>query len=163
MIYPKHLRKLIDLTLQEMDNEQNKYKLNSKDAVELLMMTAATESELGTYLWQLGGGPARGIFQMEIATEKDIWKNFLYYNSDLYYLIAERDNINNVSDLRYQIMMARVHYLRVPEKLPGCEDVLAMANYYKKYWNTYKGKAIVSNVVYDYNRLAMAGGKEWVH
>lgn len=29
---------------------------------ELLFAIAAHESHLGTYLWQIGGGPARGLF-----------------------------------------------------------------------------------------------------
>ena len=33
-------------------------KLYSEDAVELLLLTAAQESDLGTYTRQLGGGPA---------------------------------------------------------------------------------------------------------
>lgn len=45
-----------------------KYDLYSVDAVELLMLTAATESNLGYYLKQVGGGPALGIFQCEPNT-----------------------------------------------------------------------------------------------
>ena len=49
---------------------------HSDSAEELLMLTCAVESQLGTYLKQIKG-PARGIFQMEPATERDCWVNFL--------------------------------------------------------------------------------------
>ena len=50
--------------------------LYSEDAVDLLMMTAAAESNLGEYLRQING-PALGAFQMEPGTHDDIWKNYL--------------------------------------------------------------------------------------
>lgn len=39
---------------------------------ELLILTAKHESKGGQYLEQIGGGPARGAFQVEPATAKDI-------------------------------------------------------------------------------------------
>src|SRR5260221_162978 len=50
--------------------------------VELLLGTALQESGL-TYRVQLGGGPARGLFQMEPNTHDDIWDNFLKYRVPL--------------------------------------------------------------------------------
>ena len=38
--------------------------------IELLQETAAIESRRGIYIAQLNGGPARGIFQMELRTIK---------------------------------------------------------------------------------------------
>lgn len=57
----KQLRELVTHVLK-------KYDLYSADAVELLMLTAATESNLGCYIKQVGGGPALGIFQCEPNT-----------------------------------------------------------------------------------------------
>jgi len=71
-----HLRELISRVLEQLD-------LYSRDAVELLMLTAAAESNLGEYLRQVGRGPALGIFQMEPSTETDIWYNYLRYRSEL--------------------------------------------------------------------------------
>ena len=48
-------------------------------AEELLMLTAAHESHLGTYLKQKGG-PALGIYQMEPATYRDLHENFLRFH-----------------------------------------------------------------------------------
>lgn len=56
--------------------------LASPAAAELLLGTALVESRL---IWrrQMGDGPARGLFQMEMATHDDIWNNYLKYRSPL--------------------------------------------------------------------------------
>jgi len=54
---------LIERVLSELDPD-----LASPVAVKLLLGTAAQESRFGTFLHQLGGGPAKGAFQMEPAT-----------------------------------------------------------------------------------------------
>ena len=52
-------------------------------AVNLLLGTCAQESRMGTYVHQLGNGPALGIYQIEPATHNDIWANFLKYKPAL--------------------------------------------------------------------------------
>ena len=139
--------------------------LYSKDALELLMLTAAQETYCGTYIKQLGGGPALGIFQMEPNTHEDIWENYLCYNPSIFNKILKLSmqkefSINNakyfdmIGNIPYQIGMARIYYLRKKEELPDAGDVLAMAEYYKKYWNTYKGKATVQEAIDNYIKYA---------
>lgn len=118
----------------------------SEDAVELLMLTAAQESLLGTHIVQMGGGPARGIFQMEPATEKDIYENYLAYQPNLRHIVdgykmaySDSQGLNLKANLVYQIVMARVHYFRVSEALPDHRELYATAKYWKKYYNTEKG------------------------
>lgn len=128
----------------------------SEDAVELLMLTAATESLMGKYIRQVGGGPALGIFQMEPATEKDIWDNYLVYRVELadkveQYQVCEAGELE--WNLAYQIIMARIHYLRVPHPLPS--TVEGMATYYKKHFNTELGKGSVAEAVQNYNRYVL--------
>lgn len=50
-----------------------KIELWSEAAENLLLGTTAQESHMGTYIKQVGKGPALGIYQMEPATHKDIW------------------------------------------------------------------------------------------
>ena len=57
--------------------------LYSKAAEELLLGTAIQESRL-KYLVQIGGGPALGVYQMEIATEFDIIKNYSQHKPRLH-------------------------------------------------------------------------------
>jgi hypothetical protein len=119
------------------------------------MLTAATESHLGTYIRQVGG-PARGIFQMEPATEQDIWDNLLFYKPKLATLLYDFDSSADNTlewNLAYQILMARMHYLRVKEPLPKWDDVEGLAAYWKRYYNTPKGKGTIEKAVADYQRL----------
>jgi len=143
------LRGLIRDTLQLID-------MNSEEAVELLLGTAAVESNLGYYIRQVGG-PARGIFQMEPATEADLWENYIGRRRDLLMMMAgllgyATQDISRLEyDLRYQIVMARLHYLRVPEALP--KTLEGMARYWKKYYNTPGGKGTEEKYIRAYKTL----------
>ncbi len=105
------------------------------------MGTAAQESRMGTFLRQLGGGPALGIFQMEPDTCFDIWDNFLFFRRDLTAAIdlvcgTSEPNLDALlGDLRYQILMTRLHYLRIPAALPHPNDLLGQAHYWDQYYN----------------------------
>ena len=148
----KQLRELIVETLKEID-------LYSEDAVNLMMGTAAQESRLGEFIRQLFGGPALGIFQMEPNTFRDICKNYLVYKKDLWDKIINICNSPFVSpdmlvwNLKLAICMTRVHYLRVPEKLPN--SIEGYANYYKKYYNTYLGKATTEEFIHNYKKYVL--------
>lgn len=131
--------------------------LYSKAAENLLMGTAAQESRLGEYLVQLGNGPARGIFQMEKATEKDIWENYLKYKHNISATILKvtASPVPHTTDeilwnLRYATAMTRIHYLRVKEKLPDHDDVEALARYWKKYYNTSLGRGTEEEFIKNY-------------
>jgi hypothetical protein len=130
----------------------------SEEAVDLLMMTCAHESRGGTYLRQkgmTGTEGAFGVYQMEMATHKDIWENFINFRRGWTGFIMEQneDYTRLVSDLAYATAMARVHYWRVPEALPSKGDtnyMSALGDYAKKYYNTHLGKATSSKYVTDY-------------
>lgn len=112
-------------------------------AEQLLMGTALQESGL-TYLCQIGGGPALGLFQMEPATHDDIWDNFLEYRPGLLNLMGQSDSSVLVHDLHYAACMARIHYWRRPEPLPAENDFPAQAAYWKDHYNTAEGHGSVS-------------------
>jgi len=129
----------------------------SPEATNLLLGTAAQESHLGTYFYQMGSGPARGIFQIEPATEKDIWENYLEYKPTLKANIialtgVKSPNVNHLTmNILYQICIARVHYLRVKEALPT--DLDDMAIYWKRYWNTKHGAGTEEEFKHNYARF----------
>ncbi len=144
------LRDLITRVLQEAG-------LYSDSAVELLMLTAATESKLGYYIKQIRG-PALGIFQMEPRTHDDIWKNYLQYKKSIgeHFGAANWRNFLRQAEkleynLKYSILMARVHYLRVPDPLPDADDVEGLAAYWKDHYNTYLGAGTVEKAIAAYN------------
>ncbi|MET4734716.1 hypothetical protein ABIE64_003455 [Thalassospira sp. MBR-102] len=130
----------------------------SQAAENLLMGTAAQESGLGTYVEQLGGGPARGIFQMEPATLNDCYVNFLDYRADLKakidaYLAPQPDKATQLAtNNAYAAAMCRVRYMRVSAPLPDASDIAGLAAYWKQYYNTAGGKGETDEFVANYNR-----------
>jgi hypothetical protein len=128
-------------------------------ALALLLGTAAQESAL-TYTTQLGGGPAKGYFQCEPATETDIWVHFLGYNDALGACFAERCGMTapNVTALEYnmvyQILLCRTHYYRCdPDALPQVDDVAGQAHRWKRYYNTPAGAGTEAEYVANYAQL----------
>ena len=135
----------------------------STSAVELVVGTAAHESELGHSLKQVGGGPALGIYQMEPATHDDIWNSWLVHKPRLAVLVddlgtnALSDDGNEqpaaldmVGNLWYATAMCRCHYRRVREPLPSAGDLHAQARYWKKHYNTPKGKGTVKDFIKNF-------------
>jgi hypothetical protein len=154
------LRSLIDRTLRTMD-------LYSPAASNLLMGTAAQESRLGTYLRQLNGGPALGIFQMEPNTHGDIWRNYLEHRPELKKTVSAYLSWRHVGvgeaffaeelewNLAYAIAMARVHYLRVPERLPMAGHLTGLARYWKHHYNTPLGAGTEQEFIDNYRRYCI--------
>ena len=131
----------------------------STEAEELLLGTALKESGL-IHRVQLGGGPARGLFQMEPATHDDIWDNYLRYHKALATLaksLKSRPTAAGAYELRnndrYAAAMARIHYKRAPAPLPAAGDVQAMAAYWKRYYNTIHGAGTVAQYVHTWNSV----------
>lgn len=151
---PDQLRELIQLVIIDLG-------YYSKSALELLMLTAAQESHCGRYIKQITG-PALGIFQMEPRTHDDIWESYLRYREDLSRKVTEfmskrayldkQYHLDMMGNIPYQIAMARVFYLRCPERLPDPWNLTEMALYYKHYWNTRLGKATLEEAVENYKR-----------
>ena len=137
----------------------------SKDAEALLLGTCSVESDMGSYLTQIGNGPALGIFQIEPFTYRDILNNYIRYRPDLarkiyYEYLNEFDGIKDfidpiyeqtlnrlAYDLKFCATIARVHYLRVPEKLPSYNDLGGQAVYWKRYYNTDLGSGTVDKYI----------------
>ena len=149
MLDKLEFRKQIEDTLKSID-------LYSPESVELLLGTCAQESSFGKYNRQLFGGPALGVFQMEPNTFNDIVNNFLKGKKKLYYAILSICGLNEykpeylVDNNAFAICMARIHYLRVKEKIPT--DLGGWAYYWKKYYNTFKGKGKIEEFVSNYNK-----------
>ena len=134
-------------------------------AVNLLLGTAAVESQMGHYIHQIKG-PALGIYQMEPRTHLDIWNNYLSYKRGTVSKILSKLELTKrpkaermIYDLQYATLMARFFYLRVKEQLPEEDDIGALANYWKKYYNTELGKGTPEKFVNAYYKYVLGGGK----
>lgn len=144
-------------------------------ADQLVMGTLAQESH-GTYIKQLGKGPAMGLFQMEPFTHKDLWLNFIKYKRPLkaallamtsdsvdenYYTSGWPDHNSLVWNNRYAAAMCRTHYLRKPELLPEANDIEGLASYWKRFYNTIHGSGgvqeFINNFPYDLYGLERKG------
>lgn len=133
-------------------------------AEQLVIGTIAQESH-GTYLHQLGNGPALGIIQMEPETHKDLWINFIKYNpkitaallrmtsdsvDECYSANGWPEHIALVWNLRYAIAMCRVHYYRNPQALPASNDIRAIGQYWKTHYNTIHGAGSVDEFLTNF-------------
>ncbi|MEG1044775.1 MAG: hypothetical protein RSF81_08400 [Oscillospiraceae bacterium] len=91
---------------------------------------------------------------MEPATAQDIIDNYLKYKKPLLekvfryydYMLTLEENL--IGNLFFATAMARIHYLRVPAKLPS--DVVGYGEYWKRYYNTEKGKGTITEFVTKY-------------
>ncbi len=125
------------------------------------MMTAAHESQLGRWLLQLPNGPARGIYQMEPETERDIWINYLRFRSSQAAQIIDLCGVEGADPEQlqynpiYNTILARIKYLRRPGALPQAHDIIAMAEYAKLNFNSPGGKATPEEYMLDYRRLVL--------
>lgn len=123
----------------------------SQAAENLVMGTAAVESDL-QYIKQVPG-PALSLWQIQPATHRDIWQNWLAYRPQLAAAILRTCSLDPalsipsdevlMTNLMYGALMCRAYYRRIPEPLPGEEDVLGMARYWKTYYNTAEGAGTV--------------------
>ena len=132
----------------------------SKAAEHLLLGTAVQETRL-RYLFQLGAGPALSHYQIEPRTHDDIWLHWL--NQYQHRAIAEKvrgllgvppepenQHLALAGNVFYATAMCRVFYRRIPAPLPKVGDVWAMAQYWKKYYNTRLGAGTVEEFFAHY-------------
>ena len=140
-------------------------KYQSPAVTRLLIMTAAHESHLfmlrqrtewlGDNLYRYG--PALGLYQMEAATHRDIWTNYLAWRPTLAAKVLTTCGAPKaeqmVGNLTYATVMARIHYWRVREPLPDAGDVDGLARYAKRHWNTDRGKATADDYAGAFRRL----------
>jgi len=125
--------------------------LQSVAAEQLLLGTALHESGGLRYIKQING-PALGIYQMEPATYKWLmgYIDDRFANSNLHSLIRQSVPRRFVAwpeaaymsvNMEWATIVARLFYYSKPQPLPPAGDLTALARYYKRYWNTEKGKA----------------------
>lgn len=157
MLSPSVIRQIIRQSLHPLT--ASRHPLYSPSAETILLMAAAHESHLGTYLRQIGGGPARGIWQVEIATMTDNYTTFLNVQSrrPLAQQIAEITGIPgpDVLALQYNQIYCCVHArLKLyRSKGPIPSDLDGMAEYLKLVFNTVDRAATPGDYLDAYREL----------
>ncbi len=125
-------------------------------AEQLVLATGAHESGY-KHLYQIGGGPALGYWQMEPATYTDHWNTYLHRKRELIDRLATLSAryppgaMQMVTNLAYACAMCRIHYYRRPAALPPSDDAEAIGKYWKRWYNTEAGAGTVPSFILTYN------------
>lgn len=122
----------------------------SSAAEALVLGTAAHESGGFVYLDQVTAqtkkdddpaGPAYGLWQIEAATHRDLWANFLRFHADLQMKAGSLraswpdGEAQLVSNLAYACAVARLIYYRAKPPLPAGDDIDGLAAYWDRFYN----------------------------
>lgn len=109
--------------------------IDSESAVQLLLGIAAHESGGFRYLVQVGGGPARGLWQMEPIAKQHVYD---YLDGGSWHALRHYLGAYHPQDLTlnlgYSCAMARLYLWTAPEALPAPTDIDGMAAYWHTYW-----------------------------
>ena len=113
----------------------------TKTAADLLMATAAMESDLGTWLSQVGG-PALGVFQSEPASLLDLLNKLTLTQLSALVPIktSQMPVVQIESNLVYAAAICRLFYWHNPMALPP-DTISGLWGMYKTVWNTDAGAA----------------------
>ncbi|AGK87047.1 putative endolysin [Pseudoalteromonas phage RIO-1] len=145
----QELKSFIHELLDKISIASNRPGIYKSHVAEVLLMIAAHESKGTEYREQLGGGPAKGIFQIEPETHDSIWDN-----SDIIHEVAKSCGIRRNVDLLenddvYSVFMARMYIAMDSNPCPKPPSYKNMAKYCKEYWNR-TGKATWEKYNDDY-------------
>lgn len=134
----------------------------SEDSEELLMMVSAHESQGFMKRRQDGGGPAKGLCQMEPVAFDDLRLRYFPLRPEIRAAVlgvlppGTQMSLDLLeADDRFAFAMARAHFLKVPEPIPPRDDLEAMAAYAKRFWNSMAGKATPEKYLSDYRRYVL--------
>lgn len=142
-------RNLRELVVRPTLKEINRW---SESAEELLMLTFAQETRLGTYLKQGylaindGRGVGRGIGSMEPAT-------FVWLKQRFPDILGGRDADELVWDLKLAVKATRLRYVVVIAALPLAGDIPELAKYWDRHYNGNPDVGTWQEAVANYNQL----------
>lgn len=125
-----------------------KLHLYSPSSSNLLMGTAIQETMIGRL--------SKNIFQISLDTAQDVNKYYLSKNPVLqaevnaYYNSRRSLNWNLENNVKYEIAMARIIYLRTNKPLPSATDLGGLGKFWKVNYNTYLGKGTAHEYVENY-------------
>ena len=141
------IKEIVEYALYKVDSY-------SDDALALVVRTGMAESGYRALKGYGEGNPAIGFWQIEPATMNDMITNYIHYRSHYKKnLISlgmnfENDTIMSVmSNLAVQAALCRLHYRRDKYPLPSWDDLEGQASYWKRVYNTVKGRGTVKHFI----------------
>lgn len=138
-------------------------KLWSLAAEEIVLGTGLCESGY-EYLDQRGNGiiagPAFGPWQVEASTYWSLWDHEITPSVKINCLLAlgfvDPPPVEELhGNLFLGALMCRLKYLTIKAPLPAPGDSVAMAAYWKKYYNTSAGKGLAVNAISTFNTVCI--------
>ena len=136
----KTIKKIAEKVCKELD-------MYSEDTVDLIIATGKAES--GFRALEQNKGPAVGFFQIEPDTIDDVLENYASYRPVIMNTLLElglrqgEEHFSVMSNIALQVAFCRLCYRRVPDPIPN--NLNDMAKYWKKHYNTEKGKGTVKH------------------
>ena len=137
------IKKIIKWTLEYLD-------MDSEEARDLIYKTGMAESGYRA-LEGHGSNPAVGFWQVEPATMFDTVDNYINYRPELktkIYTLGYDDKESEMrlmSNLSLQVAFCRLKYRRDRYPLPKVGNVEAQAKYWKRVYNSEKGRGTVKH------------------
>lgn len=138
--------------------------MNSLSAVNLLLGTAAQESQMGHYIVQqkIGFKGGIGIYQMQKPAFEMVWDRLIYSNPAMLARMRLLLNYNGkppaermASDIALATAMTRLYYYAINTALPEADDIVELAMYWKKFYNSPIGKGTEQQFVDNYHRYVL--------
>ena len=123
----------------------------TKEASNLVFETGMAESGYRALEGYGSGNPAVSFWQIEPATIRDMWENYISYRKPLIEatyklgLIEEKKEFSIFSNIALASAFCRIHYRRMPGAIP--KAMPGRAAYWKKHYNTRLGKGTVDHYV----------------
>lgn len=119
----------------------------SRSVENIIVATGIVESNLDA-LVQGGGGPAKGVFQIEPRTYADVI-SYIKRDPEKIKTICQACNLVSLPEdvnaviwnLRFAVLITRMFYYRIVDALPKSENAQEMYQYYKKFYNSAAGAA----------------------
>ena len=139
------IKKIIKWTLEYLD-------LDSEGARDLIYKTGMAESGYRA-LEGYGNNPAIGFWQVEPFTMIDTIDNYINYRPNLkikIYGLGYDDvdsEIRLMSNMALQVAFCRLKYRRDKHPLPKAGNIEAQAKYWKRVYNSEKGRGTVEHFI----------------
>ena len=144
----KSIGEIIDEVLHQLEDAGIK---RTVEAYNLVVETGLAESGYRAIEGYGEGNPAVSFWQLEPETIRDMWDNYISYRKPLieacYKLgLIEANKVFSVfSNIALASAFCRIYYRRKPGAIP--KTMPARAEYWKKHYNTYKGRGTVDHYI----------------
>ena len=145
----KELKLMIGDVCEYLDGkniEYDYYNEQYKRAYLMVLETACAETQLGTFP-DLTNKSGFGICQFDEIGFKHVKERSMKYQDEIYNKWGINIDLITLIELRYNpfisVLFCRLFYKSIPDPIPS--DRKGRAHYWKKWYNTFKGKGTIKH------------------